>query len=365
MSINPSKSSRFESLPTEISRIIIDLLPLWDIKDLSRTSKSVREACMPSLFRCVEIPFSTDGFNRLKSLMNMDACYYIISFIYVVLELLKSDFSDFKYDLLTPDSYVEIAKEIYDGGGGADEYPSYMVIYETLHDMCEEQRSIVDNGVDLSVLSSTFEALPRLTEVGLLFCEAIEDDSSLSPFTAGMTTENSYEYHLRVVSDAIQSSRNRGAAINTVSLSGFNLPYYHELEVPDLSTLLESLGKLLQSVRVIRLSDSSSPLEVLSRCTLDIHQLDMCGMVVKDNALDDFLKTNKKSLRSIGFHDVTITESRRLGCFSELSSSIICKMMKVSQSSSCRAADCGCLPFRKEGWRMVLNGDNHSQRLEI
>jgi len=102
---------------------------------------------------------------------------------------------------LTPDSYVETAKELYDGGGGADEYPSYVVIYETLHDICEEQRSIMDNGVDLSVLSSTFGALPRLTEVGLSFCEAIEDDSSLSPFTAGMTTvEDSHEYHLRVVS---------------------------------------------------------------------------------------------------------------------------------------------------------------------
>jgi hypothetical protein len=126
-------------------------------------------------------------------------------------------------------------------------------------------------------------------------------------------------------------------------------------------TLSESLEKLLKSVRVLRLSDSSSPLELLSYCALDIYQLDMCGMVVKYNALEDFLETNKKSLRSIGFHDVTITESRRLGCFSELSSDILSKMMKVSQSSSCRAADCGCLPFRKEGWGMVLNGGDHSQ----
>jgi len=132
------------------------------------------------------------------------------------------------------------------------------------------------------------------------------------------TAEVSYEYHLRVVSDAIQSSRNRGAAINTVSLSGFNLPYYHEWEVPELSTLLESLGKLLQSVRVIRLSDSSSPLEVLSRC----------------------------ALRSIGFHDVTITESSRLVSPSGLSSDMLCKMMKVPQSSLCRAAVCR---FGKKG----------------
>ncbi|KAK0103728.1 hypothetical protein ONS95_005734 [Cadophora gregata] len=145
----------------------------------------------------------------------------------------------------------------YDGGGEPDEDPSYMVIYETLHDICEEQRSIMDNGVDLSVLSSTFGALARVKKLGLKFCEVIDDDSSLSPFTACMTTvEDSYEYHPLIVSDAIQSSRNRGTAINTVSLSGFNLPYYHQLEVPDLSTLLKSLDKRLQSVRVICVSDS-------------------------------------------------------------------------------------------------------------
>ena len=162
----------------------------------------------------------------------------------------------------------------YDGGGEADEDPFYMVISETLHDICEEQRSILDNGVDLSVPSSNFGAHPRLTKLRLTFCEVIEDDSSLPTFTAGMTTaEDSHEYHLRVVSDAIQSSRNRGAGINTISLSGFHLPYYYEWEDPDLGTLSDSLGKLLQSVQVLRLIESSSPQEIVSHCTLDIRQL--------------------------------------------------------------------------------------------
>jgi hypothetical protein len=276
--------------------MIIDLLVLWEVKNLSRVSKRVRETCMPSLFRCIEIPFSKDGFNGLKSLINTDARYHIISFTYVVPKLLKAgnnlsskqsaritlmlllpyteilDFSYFKSNLLTPDSYVETTKEIYDAGGEADEYPLYMVIYETLHDMCKEQRSIVDNGVDLSVLSSTFGVLPRLTEVGLSFCEAIEDDSSLLPITLDITiAKDSYKYHLRVVSDAIQSSRNRGVAIHTISLSGFDLPCYYTWEVPDLSTLSESLRKLLGCVQVLRLRHSSSPLELLSHCALDIY----------------------------------------------------------------------------------------------
>lgn len=58
---------------------------------------------------------------------------------------------------------MDTAKKLYDAGDGADESPAYMVIYDTLRDICEMQRSIVDNGVDLSVLSSTLGALLRST----------------------------------------------------------------------------------------------------------------------------------------------------------------------------------------------------------
>jgi hypothetical protein len=264
---------------------------------------------------------------------------------------------------LTPDSYVEIAKELYDAGGEADECPPYMVIYETVRSICKEQRNIVDSGADLSVLSSTLGALPCLTEVGLSFCEAIESDNALLlSFASDMiVAEESYEYHIRVVSDAIQSARSSGVTIHTISLSGFDLPYYHTWEVPDLSTLSESLGKLLEAVQVLRLTHSNSPLELLSHSALNLHQFDMCHIVSKHNALEDFLEANKRSIRSIGFHDVKLTGSSQLGRLSELSSSMLCQMLNVPQSTPCRAVDCGCLLFRKEGWRLLLN-DNHLQR---
>lgn len=86
-------------------------------------------------------------------------------------------------------------------------------------------------------------------------------------------------------------------------------------------------------------------------------------MVAEHNALEDFLEINKRSIRSIGFHDVKITRSSPLESkLSELSSSMLCKMLKVSQSAPCQA-DCGCLPSRKEGWRLLLN-DDHLERSE-
>jgi hypothetical protein len=278
------------------------------------------------------------------------------------------DFNHFKSEILTPESYVEAAKEVYDAGYEADEYPPYMVIYETVHRIFKEQCSIVDNGVDLSVLSSTLGALPRLTKLELSFCEAVEDDdATLSLFASGMTTaEESYEYHIRVVSDAIQFARNMGVAIYTICLSGFNLPYCHSWEVPKRTTLSESLRKLLEFVQILRLSGSNSPLELLSHCALNVHQLDMCCGVAKQSALKDYLETHKKSLRSIGFHDVHVELDRpnlsECG-LSKLSSGMLCGILKVPPSA-CREADCGCLPFRKEGQRILLNEDRLQRSTE-
>ncbi len=109
----------------------------------------------------------------------------------------------------------------------------------------------MDNGTDLSVLLSTLGALPRVTEVGLSFYEAIESDDALPwSFALNMigAEEESYEYHIRVASDALESARKSGVTIHTISLSEFDLPYYYTWQVPNLSTLSESLRKLLESV---------------------------------------------------------------------------------------------------------------------
>ncbi len=68
---------RLETLPIEICRIFVDFITLPTVKDLSRASKWLREACLPALFRHVEFPFS-------------DAHYHVVSFTYVVPELLKA-----------------------------------------------------------------------------------------------------------------------------------------------------------------------------------------------------------------------------------------------------------------------------------
>lgn len=85
---------------------------------------------------------------------------YLIALKPLVISIEILDFDCFKSDLLTPDNYVEQAKDLFDATGEANRCPPYMVIYETLHNICTEQRNIVDNGVDVTDLSSTLGALP-------------------------------------------------------------------------------------------------------------------------------------------------------------------------------------------------------------
>ncbi|KFY03100.1 hypothetical protein O988_01696 [Pseudogymnoascus sp. VKM F-3808] len=166
MSIDSPELARLETLPTEILHAVVDHLPVWEIKDLSCASKRLRQACLSILFRHVKFEFSQTGIEELNDLLKSNVSGYIASFTYEITELLKTeilDFDRFRSDILTPDSHVDQAKDMYDAGFEADEFHSYMAIYETVYGICREQRSIVDDGADM-ILSSVSCALPLLQE---------------------------------------------------------------------------------------------------------------------------------------------------------------------------------------------------------
>ncbi|OBT92531.1 hypothetical protein VE01_09445 [Pseudogymnoascus verrucosus] len=360
MSIDTPELTRLETLPTEILHAVVDYLPLWDIKDLSCASKRLRQASLSILFRHVKFEFSQAGIEGLKDLLKSNVCEHIASFTYEFTELLKTeilDFDHFRSNILTPDSYVDIAKDKYDAGYEADEFHSYMAIYKTAHDICSEQRSIIDEGADL-ILSSIFCALPLLQEVRLSFFEVLEDDDCL--LTADIIIkEEFYKHHLQVVSSAIQAARSAGVVIHTVSLLYFKLPFFWK--EPNLGPLSESLRQLLVNIKVLRVRGvDDRVLELLSHCAFDLHQLDMCRVVAPEKVIKDFFETNKKSIRSIGFHDVEILKSKLPYRKTSLSASMLCRMLDVPQSTPCRAADCGCLLWLKEGWRLGV-GEGCSQ----
>lgn len=78
-----------ETLPTEILHAVAGLLPPWDIKHLSCTSKRLRQACLSILFRRVKFEFSQTGIKGLKGLLKSNVRIHVVSFTYEVTELLK------------------------------------------------------------------------------------------------------------------------------------------------------------------------------------------------------------------------------------------------------------------------------------
>jgi hypothetical protein len=128
-----------------------------------------------------------------------------------------------------------------------------------------------------------------------------------------------------------------------------------------LKKLSGSLTELLSCVQTLRLAVSHSALEVLSLCALNLRQFDMCSLTANEESLKGFLEGNKKSILSIGCHDVQIIKSNQRDIeISELSSDVLRRMLSVSQSTPCQGDDCGCRRSRQKGWRLVLN--RHLQR---
>jgi hypothetical protein len=86
-------------------------------------------------------------------------------------------------------------------------------------------------------------------------------------------------------------------------------------------------------------------------------------VVAPEKVIKDFFETNKKSIRSISFYDIRILGILGLNRpyrKTPLSASMLCRMLGVPESTLCQAADCGCLLWRKEGWRLMF-GDDCSQ----
>jgi hypothetical protein len=59
------------------------------LRSLSCVSKWIRSICTPSLFQNVSFEFSEEGFDGLEELLQSRLCSYVISFQYVVPQLLR------------------------------------------------------------------------------------------------------------------------------------------------------------------------------------------------------------------------------------------------------------------------------------
>lgn len=276
------------------------------------------------------------------------------------------DFDYYTSKLFTPQThrYVEEAKELYDLRYHDGDCPSYMVIYDRLRSICEEQRDIINSNRDVTVLSAAFKKLPKLEELNLCFGQAVEKGDWLEPYLAlDMTmVEQSYEHHLRVVSDTVRDAKNNGVFLNTICLSELKLPYHNTWEQRYRGILSDTLRVLLDHTENLRLTRCSFLLELLSPSLLNLHQFDMCCLTDQRASLESFLEANMETIRSIEFSNVRLTSSNSTKSL-ELSPEMLRHMLDEvqQQPNSCREIDWLCLTPEEERWRLLVNQHNQLQ----
>lgn len=77
------------NLPAELLYMIAALMPLDDLKEFSTTSKRLRAASLPTLFRSVGFTFSQHGLEEMECFAQSDIRKHVDGFKYTVPKLLS------------------------------------------------------------------------------------------------------------------------------------------------------------------------------------------------------------------------------------------------------------------------------------
>lgn len=258
--------------------------------------------------------------------------------------------------MLTPESYVEEAKELYDCGHPADECPPYMVIYETLRTICKNQQGIMEEHRDIDVLSSVLAALPRLTEIELNFCQSIDEPQWVDSYLSlGMTAkEMSNTHHLQTLTKALQKRSELRDSLVTIELSSMELPYFSPWETPRFPGLSGALECLLELCTALRITGGSAPLELLSHTTVKIRQLILGHLTIQFETLREFLKTNRQTLFSFGFYDTRLLKGDALSEIHRLSPKLLPAVLHDFIFDVRQSTDYWTLPYWETGWIVRL-----------
>lgn len=256
--------------------------------------------------------------------------------------------------MLTPEDYVGVAKSQFDLGFRPSECAPYMTIFQTVQKMCRKQSQILENRIDQAALTKGLYVFPNLKELTVHFCVPQERKPWLEAYIDLNTdiTEGLYTHHIQVIAQALSDRSKWGLdQVDSIHLRGFQIQTGHQYEISDLMSLSAYLQELLVGVRSLKMTQSDSAMEVLSQCDLNIDEFDMCDMMIEYDTLKRFFSANQPTLRSIGFHNVVVTEVPFEESASQLSVDILSELIGARKRAQGQATYCHC-HSRHNGWRI-------------
>ncbi|EEA19380.1 hypothetical protein PMAA_001750 [Talaromyces marneffei ATCC 18224] len=158
-------------------------------------------------------------------------------------------------------------------------------------------------------------------------------------------TERLYTHHMQGLDQ-----------VDSIHLRRFQIQAGHQYEILELMSLSAYLQELLVGIRSLKMTQSESALELLSQWDLNIDQLDMCDMMIDYDTLKRFLSVNQPTLRSIGFHNVVVTEVPFEESASQLNVDILSELISARRGAQGQATFCHC-HSRHNGWRIFWENE--------
>ncbi|EED22500.1 hypothetical protein TSTA_059980 [Talaromyces stipitatus ATCC 10500] len=244
-----------------------------------------------------------------------------------------------------------MAKSQFDLGFLPRECPPYMAIFQTVQKMCRKQNQILEHNIDQAALSKVLCVFPHLKELTVHFCVPLETKPWLEAYIDldMNVTEGLYAHHMQVIAQALSDR-------SSIHLRGFQIQTGHQYEISDLMSLSAHLQELLVGIRSLKMTQSESALELLSQWELNIDQLDMCDMMIDYDTLKRVFSANQPTLRSIGFHNVVVTEVPFEESASQLSVDILSELIGARRGAQGQATYCHC-HSRHNGWRILWENE--------
>lgn len=254
---------------------------------------------------------------------------------------------------------MEVAKSNFDLGFRPSECAPYMAIFQTVQTMCRKQNQILENRIDQAALSKGLCIFPHLKELTVHFCVPLERKPWLEAYIDldKDITERLYTHHMQVIAQALSDRSKWGLdQIDSIHLRRFQIQAGHQYEIPELMSLSAHLQELLVGIRSLKMTESESALELLSQWDLNIDQLDMCDMMIDYDTLKRFFSANQPTLRSIGFHNVVVTEVPFEESASQLNIDILSELIGARRGTQGQATYCHC-HSRHNGWRILWENE--------
>jgi hypothetical protein len=320
-------------LPTELWILICtdSDLEAEDRRSLPLVCWRFRHICAPSILYDVAFSCTKRGLEGLQELAQSECRQYVEYLSYYMPPFLKPAVQQAEQTEQTLVS-TRILDEEHDDA----EATLLAEVKKIIHQRSEEDRFIMENGIDIAALSLALRSLPNLSDLYLTFrkFDSGERDPVSHKLDVFVAQKDTLEYHLPVLAQAISQARAAGRRFSSIRLVGVRLSQMRGHQVlgddePSRVKLRGYVKQILEDVDCAMLSLCGDIINLCERTPLGLREIHILNTVVDYETLRSFLEHNISTLRRIKYYLVQLhnepdDESRwlRAGFFSKILHSV-------------------------------------------